>query len=767
MPNRHTQVCFAVAFFCALLALCFHDVIFQGKTFKVSNIFSQSLPRGVYGQEGNIPQHIPVTFLDAAITEEPLMEFVRHWVRQGVLPLWNPHQACGYPIIGMLEAGLFYPLNFIHYIFPNTYSWDIVIFLRFFLAGFLTFCFMRTLGFSLVPALVSGVVFMLSGPMVLLQLCIANVAILLPLLLLTIERFIQYKRKVDLLAVSLTVALVIFAGHPEPIFFTFLIGGAYALYRTPSKAMTQQLITSSLLGLGAGAIVLFPFIRNFTSEFWSSHGSTTGTEIGAWVEQMITLIVPHFFSPDYLTIAPFSQPGWSSGYLGLLAVLLALMALRHREGVTYFFAIAAILMWGKTYDLFFIKWIGTLPFFDHLRYYIHLSHFLAFSVAILAGIGINEILRKSKESMAWLLASAGILGVAILACLVSVSGKDYFHAQALPQSLLALGMLGVFCAIVWGMGRVQGRFVQWGAWVLLALLCAEMFLYLPKDRSRRYDAFPQVPYIDLIKDFNEPSRSYGVFGAMAPNVASAYSMDDLGVYCGLVPKRFVEFVKTLLLPGSFSMAALRGTPLEEEDLLDMLNVNFIVAPADVIPPTPLMVYHKEVDVFLRPKAFKRCYIVHHAEFESNAHRRFLHIDRQRQKLRRAVIINPGLADPLAMQTGLELNPPKVDGSWVKIISSNPNRVKVQAYAASYDGFLVLSDGYHPDWHVYVDGKEEALFEANTLFRAVYLKAGQHDVVFVFKPVSFYWGILVTFLSLVMMYFLYWHRPNSLTRRVPQ
>ena len=99
-----------------LLTVFFYDIFFLGKTFKVTTANSQALPFGAYGQLDNRPKFIPVNGTDSPVLEEPVFEFIKNNLRRGILPLWNPHQACGYPLIGMMEVGIFFPLNFILYL---------------------------------------------------------------------------------------------------------------------------------------------------------------------------------------------------------------------------------------------------------------------------------------------------------------------------------------------------------------------------------------------------------------------------------------------------------------------------------------------------------------------------------------------------------------------------------------------------------------------------------------------------------------------------
>ena len=59
------------------------------------------------------------------------------------------------------------------------------------------------------------------------------------------------------------------------------------------------------------------------------------------------------------------------------------------------------------------------------------------------------------------------------------------------------------------------------------------------------------------------------------------------------------------------------------------------------------------------------------------------------------------------------------------------------------GFLVVSETGFPDWSAYDNGAVIPIYHANLAFRAVYLTAGQHTVVFRFEPAMLYRGAVVT------------------------
>ena len=88
----------------------------------------------------------------------------------------------------------------------------------------------------------------------------------------------------------------------------------------------------------------------------------------------------------------------------------------------------------------------------------------------------------------------------------------------------------------------------------------------------------------------------------------------------------------------------------------------------------------------------------------------------------------------------------------KIKSYNLHSVEIEAETRS-PGLLILTDTYHSDWRVTVDGKNENIFPADLCFRGVFLKPGKHLVKFNYFPKAFYICILVTFITLLIIFLL--------------
>ena len=92
---------------------------------------------------------------------------------------------------------------------------------------------------------------------------------------------------------------------------------------------------------------------------------------------------------------------------------------------------------------------------------------------------------------------------------------------------------------------------------------------------------------------------------------------------------------------------------------------------------------------------------------------------------------------------------------MKLLSYKANRFSLE-YESDGDAFLYVSDTYYPGWRAYVDGKETKIYRANLAFRAIEAPKGKHTVVFRYVPMSFYIGLALTIIGILLCIWL-WRR----------
>lgn len=87
----------------------------------------------------------------------------------------------------------------------------------------------------------------------------------------------------------------------------------------------------------------------------------------------------------------------------------------------------------------------------------------------------------------------------------------------------------------------------------------------------------------------------------------------------------------------------------------------------------------------------------------------------------------------------------VGGGVARIVSYKPERVVI--HVAGDGGLLVLSDAFYPGWEATIDGAPAPIHVADRLFRGVFVDAGEHEVVFAYRPRSYRLGAVGSLIGL--------------------
>lgn len=86
---------------------------------------------------------------------------------------------------------------------------------------------------------------------------------------------------------------------------------------------------------------------------------------------------------------------------------------------------------------------------------------------------------------------------------------------------------------------------------------------------------------------------------------------------------------------------------------------------------------------------------------------------------------------------------------VEIVSYTSERVEIRTLTAER-ALLVLTDTAYPGWIATVDGAATPIYTTNYLFRGVPLPAGEHRVLFEYRPTSWRWGMSLSGLGLLIV-----------------
>ena len=88
---------------------------------------------------------------------------VTNTLKNGELTLWDPHAACGAPVVGNVQNATFYPLSILFYIMPTDGAFGFIFLADTLLAGWFAYLFVRSFGLSRGAGLAGAITYMFSG----------------------------------------------------------------------------------------------------------------------------------------------------------------------------------------------------------------------------------------------------------------------------------------------------------------------------------------------------------------------------------------------------------------------------------------------------------------------------------------------------------------------------------------------------------------------------------------------------------------------------
>ncbi len=228
---------------------------------------------------------------------------------------------------------------------------------------------------------------------------------------------------------------------------------------------------------------------------------------------------------------------------------------------------------------------------------------------------------------------------------------------------------------------------------------AQHFEPTAADRQILQDKDPSYRVLNLQNPFNEARTSY--------------FHKSIGGYHGAKLRRYQDLIE-------------RQISQNNTRVLDMLNTRYI------IPAQPNQPVQRNPSALGNAWLVREVKTVHSPDEEMTALTTL-------QPARQAVVdaskftgIQPGTYDPT--------------GAVLTLKTYAPNRLTYFAELLR-PGFAVFSEIYYKDgWEAMVDGKPTPIVRANYVLRALPLAAGQHQIVFRFKPKEYALGNTISLIS---------------------
>ncbi len=391
---------------------------------------------GLTAQHGTVV-HNP-TLRDQIAVFIPWIDQAWSQVHHGQLPLWNPYSGLGMPLAFSWQSTSFGFPTLIGYLVPVKFAFTAGLFVIVVVSGTGAYVFAGMLRLGVLASALVGTVFVLSGPISSqLGWPMASVMSWAGWLFASALLVVRGKRRArSICAFAIVLALAIYAGHPEVTILLLVALGIYLfvvlVQRAPrlgaSGPIVQpvvDLIIGSLAGVALAAPLVLPGLQLIGGSVASTthYGSVTTPDHAA-----LQLLFQGF---DGL---PISSSHWfgslsyqsTAAYFGVIALVLVVVAVGtrwRRPEVTGLAAVSVVMA-----SLVLLPAIPTavndLPLAG-TAYLTRAFMPMAFGLSVLAGIGLDALVRDHAKARVRRWALCGFAVVIVVLVVVWSFGRGH------------------------------------------------------------------------------------------------------------------------------------------------------------------------------------------------------------------------------------------------------------------------------------------------------------------------------------------------------
>jgi hypothetical protein len=756
LPKSARDIFWFAALACVLLILL-HESLFMGKGLVPADAILILPPWNLATKPSN------ELLSDQYCIFLPTQEFVH---QQKSLPLWNPYLCCGLPNLGAIQGALLFPIRLLFSPLDPFSASGPSAFLKLCLAGWFTMLYVRLLGVSSAGAFLAGMVFSLSGFMIVwLGHPHVNCAMWLPLLLYFVEKSFRLGRVEALAAPALRAwagfaiafAFMILGGHPPTMIHVTIAVALYFLFRLMEHGREQAFQRAALLAgvVAVGLLLAAPQILPFLEYYRQSSSAQSSVSMHRWSNHLNFASLIHFLLPSAMgnpTLGFEDLPrllGWPevqnfnerTGYVGILPLFFAACAIAFRRcKFTKFFFLLAIgamlVICGVPPIPALMRSLPIVCYVNQMR----LLLIVGFCVAVLAGLGWDElnIVLTRRRRLIVATAFCGLVGAALLCCWLVTGPKihtlDGSYRAFLKWQFLLLGgsMAITLFSAVW-----PARWTGWMpmavclGWTAVDLLCFATG-YNPSIPRELY--YPRTPAIAWLQKDNSLFRIFGGGINLSADSAEIFGLSDARGCDFMAVRRYEE-----LLTGQAGDLDFFRIPKEIPKTIPLLNVKYILS-SKLQPLDPLLydlAYAKELAIYRCKACLDRALVVFDYQVEPDRAALLARVSAEGFDPRRTLLLEDRPATTNSAG-GDRVAGTNTDGS-VRILSYEPDDVIIDA-SLPRAGYLLLLDTYFPGWSATVNGEPSPIYRADYNFRAVALPAGKSTVWFSYRPESLRIGL---------------------------
>ena len=707
-------------------------------------------------------------------------------ILNGYMPLWNPYNGLGSPLLANYQTAVFYPatgllfvLYWLGHLEGMVWGHMLVNVAHVILAGLGMYKVCEHRGISPAGSTLAGLTFSLGGYLVArfgFFSMIWTMAWFPWIFLYTMRLFEKENSRLEPLKLILVISMMLLAGHAQLSWYILLYCFFWMVSRitSPLLAWVKKVWRFALACIFAFAISAIQLIPTADFLLQSQRSSevdiSTALTYSFWPWHLLNFINPSIFGNPALGNYWGYGAFWEDSiYFGLLPFLLLLgsIILLFRNGKRllqdgkekYFLWIMIIIgiLFSLGKNLFIFPWFYKhIPTFDMFNAPARFMIWVVFSASILAATTFDQWKKPLGKVLYWVrLGTAGGFGVGIGATWMMISHPDLqptFISAAFQISVLTFfcGFLYLINPSIHSGEDKPNRIKFWQLGVILFVFLDLFFL-----------SFNTIPLQDIqqIQDFqnNSPENSKRIYWDEGDDYTFRYDtvldfknyentltaaqlvdsqLANVNLYNHVVSlnnfepmrlKTYDQFLQGLnSLPSEEQSRLLTGFGIDTIFQLDSSNPSNIYRIA--IPSTDNIQFSTGVqlassmDEFLKTEPENQCITLMLGNKQN---------------------MGPQGGKQLCERISLEIMDLIWEGNIISFKTIIPQ-----------DGWLLVNDAQATGWHANVDGVSVPISLANGFVKAIPITTGFHTVVFLYLPASFLIGMVISLVSLFSLGILY-------------
>ncbi|MEK7502084.1 MAG: YfhO family protein [Patescibacteria group bacterium] len=723
-----------------------------GLYYPFRDIYSKTNPNGVPFKNFLITDPIRQQY--------PWKKIVVDLEKDWEMPLWNPYNSTGTPLLANSQSSPFYAFNFIFFILPFRVAWTIFIFLQPLLAGLFLFFYLKKLKLKDSASFFGAISFSLSGFVIawLEWGTIIHTALWLPLILLSIDKIVlsirhqvlnKNNKKTLLWSLIYFFSLTssFFSGHLQTFFYVFIFSIAYFFVRWIQHKKNKNILLAYLilntLFLILTSVQWLPTLKLI--EISARNIDVVDYLTPGWFvpwQNMIQFIAPDFFgNPTTLNYWGIWNYGEFIGYTGIATLLMAFFALFFRKDKkTLFFGAAFFLSLIFAFPTFFAK----IPFEIKIPLIstaqpTRLIFITSFCLSILGALGFDHFLKtklKAKIIYAISFFSLVFVGLWLFVMkfyenIISLENINVAKQNLILPTIffIAVSLILIFEIFVDRTTLKGSKMLKLTTYLIILILVFDLlrfgWKFTPFTKSEYL--FPSTKITSFLQ------KQQGQFRVMSadkrilpPNFSIMYKIQTLDGYDPLYLRRYGELIAALErgepnINPPFGFNRIINPLNYSSSLIDLMNVKYILS-IDPITDSKFSEIFRDgsIKIYENKSVIDRAFFVEKTITSKSKQETINEIFNKELNFKKSAIVENVINDDL-------FNKNWSSGD-MKFLKYSENKVTLRTKNIG-DGFLVFTDAYYPNWRAKIDGKQTEIYLTNFNYRGIVVPSGEHEIEF--------------------------------------